>query len=81
MNAAELSDGDKHGVSDYLDIPPVDPWKGRNRSCFQDPNYRAMHQGASCEQFNFASGKPTQCSSTLSLTSVALGKNPDPHAP
>jgi len=25
MNAAELSDGDKHGVSDYLDIPPVDP--------------------------------------------------------
>jgi len=40
-----------------------------------------MHQELSDEKFDFAAGKPTQTSSTLSLMNGALGKNPEPHVP
>lgn len=81
VNIADGSDGYKYRISIPSGIPAIGPWKGRSCSCFQDHKYRAMHQAVSDEKFDFAAGKPTQSSSTLSLMNVALGKNPELHAP
>lgn len=81
MNVAELNAGYKYGRGVHFGIAAVGLWKGRRYSRFQDRYCRATHQEVSNDKFDFAAGKPIQSPSTLNLMNVALGKNPELHAP